>query len=153
MSLKIARWRILATQWARHNNPPISDTSNEIFLLRFSQFLVLAVTGGCLYVGVQGMLQIAVEFDPVLLLPGNSYLRKFIDANDVNFTTTGETATIYTGPVNYTIRDFKKVDRIVTRLDTAMEEDGFLTGMMSLFSQRSGTMQLFDFTPRHQLSI
>jgi hypothetical protein len=92
------------------------------------QLLVLGVTAGLLTVGIKGMLFIAVEFDPVLLLPGSSYLRKFINTAEEHFPKSGETATIYTGRVDYTISDFTKIDRIVSRLDRSFEEDGFLTG-------------------------
>ena len=72
---------------------------------------VLAVTGTLLAFGIMGTLQIPVEFDAVLLLPADSYLRHFIQQNKVDFPASEE-AKIYAGRVEYTVRDFGKIDRI-----------------------------------------
>ena len=75
----------------------------------------------------QPWLQIPVEFDAVLLLPADSYLRHFIQQNKVDFPAS-ETAKLYAGRVEYTVRDFGKIDRIAKALDDVLEYEDILTG-------------------------
>lgn len=87
---------------------------------------ILAVTGTLLAFGIMGTLQIPVEFDAVLLLPADSYLRHFIQQNKEQFPASEE-AKIYAGRVEYTIRDFGKIDRITKALDDVLEYEDILT--------------------------
>ena len=51
---------------------------------------ILAVTGTLLAFGIMGTLQIPVEFDAVLLLPADSYLRSGLQAQSVTVTPLGQ---------------------------------------------------------------
>ncbi len=96
---------------------------------RIVQAGVLFVTAACLGVGVWGTLQIRVEFDPILLLPADSYLRQWITINNDHFPRNGWKATVFSGPLDYDVAEFEKMDHMIARLDKTVEEEWFLTGM------------------------
>ena len=58
--------------------PSVASLSQVAESLRFHivRFAILGVTGALLVFGVLGTLKIPVEFDAVLLLPADSYLRE-----------------------------------------------------------------------------
>ena len=52
---------------------------------RLYRALVLLLTLGLLAVGLWGSLLIQQKFDPKLLLPGDSYLRQWLNVHDVMY--------------------------------------------------------------------
>jgi hypothetical protein len=68
----------------------------------FFKAAVLGATAAFLGIGIWGTAIIRQEFDPLLLLPPASYLRRFADRNHVEYPSNGWDADVYTGPLDYT---------------------------------------------------
>ena len=66
-------------------------------IVKFKHFqaVVLLVTLGFLGLGTWGTLSIRQEFDPVLFLPGDSYLRKFLAVHEEQFPSDGWEAEVF----------------------------------------------------------
>jgi hypothetical protein len=58
---------------------------DSIFCLLFFQVVVLVLTIGFISVGTLGTLRIRQHFDPVLLLPADTYLRQWIGVHQRHF--------------------------------------------------------------------
>lgn len=103
-------------------------------LLKFRAFqvAVIAVAAGAAAVNVWGSASIRQEFDPVLLLPAESYMRRWIDRNEVNFPANGWPADIYAGNLSYTEEDLEALDRLTTRLEEIEEAEPFVTGAIDV---------------------
>ena len=56
-----------------------------------------------------------------------SVCRQFIQQNKIDFPAS-ETAKLYAGRVEYTLRDFGKIDRITKAMDDVLEYEDILTG-------------------------
>ena len=77
---------------------------------------ILFVSFSCLGCGVWGFLQIRHKFDPLLLLPSDSYLSHFIRLNDQYYRPyEGWTADIYTGMLNSS--NLQNIEELVTQLE------------------------------------
>lgn len=70
--------------------------------------------------------QIRVEFDPVLLLPAESYLRQWININNEHFPKNGWASVVYSGELNYNLEEFEKLDHMIARLEKATEEEWYI---------------------------
>ena len=66
----------------------------QIVKFKYFQAVVLLVTLGFLGLGTWGTLSIRQEFDPVLLLPADSYVRQWLNKNDFYFPSTGWAAEV-----------------------------------------------------------
>ena len=71
-------------------------------------------------------IQIRVEFDPVLLLPAESYLRQWININNEHFPKNGWASVVYSGELNYNLEEFEKLDHMIARLEKATEEEWYI---------------------------
>ena len=61
---------------------------------------VLATSAGLLCAGVSGLVNIKYKFDPLVLVPGDSYFTRFLAVNDEYFSPLrGYEARVYTGPL------------------------------------------------------
>ncbi len=93
----------------------------------WSRALVLIITLALLGVGTWGTLLIRQEFDPVLFLPGDSYLRRFIDSQKLHYPQNGWSAEVYTGPIPGAGADLEKelfkLDSLVLEMEE-MSQDG-----------------------------
>lgn len=99
-------------------------------LVRIKAFkvVVLVLTIGFISVGTLGTLRIRQHFDPVLLLPADTYLRQWIGVHQRHFPQDGWVADIYTGKLD-PITDLEKIDRLVTQLQTEAEKKTILKGV------------------------
>ena len=79
-----------------------------------------------LYIAFLINLQIRVEFDPVLLLPAESYLRQWININNEHFPKNGWASVVYSGELNYDLEEFEKLDHMIARLEKATEEEWYI---------------------------
>ena len=63
--------------------------------------IIIAFSSGILGVGIYGLTQINYKFDPLVLVPSNSYFTRFLDVNDQYFSPLrGYKANIYIGSLN-----------------------------------------------------
>ena len=71
--------------------------SNKIY----KAFVILLTLGlvGC---GIWGSVLIRQKFEPELLLPAESYMRRWKELHDISYPENGWSAEVYTGQVNYT---------------------------------------------------
>jgi Niemann-Pick C1 protein len=109
--------------WSRSNMGKLAG----YLKFRTFQCIVILIAIGLFSVGLYGTLNIKVEFDHNNLLPKSSYLRQFIDTNEVQFPSTGWPATVYVGHIDYSVEDFEKLDTMVDRFDNLLVEEHFLT--------------------------
>ena len=59
--------------------------------------VIVAASLAFLAAGIYGCLQIRQKFEPVLFLPADSYLRRFVTAHDAAYPSNGWSAEVYTG--------------------------------------------------------
>jgi len=64
--------------------------------------VALVVTFGLFSVGAYGWSLMRMKFDPVLLLPGDTYLRKWVDIHSEYYPENGWTADVYSESLNHT---------------------------------------------------
>ena len=70
-----------------------------------------------------------VEFDPVLLMPTDSYLRKFYHQKEVDFPTSGWNGRILVGDFNISkLEDVESLVRLREDLEALEEEGNILDG-------------------------
>ena len=96
----------------------------DLYQKRWAQVAVTLSTLTLLGFGIWGTCQMNVEFDPVLLMPTDSYLRKFYHKKEVDFPTSGWNGRILMG--NFNISNLEDLENLVRlRADfEALEEDG-----------------------------
>ena len=88
-----------------------------LFKFKVFQGFVILLTCAMVAVGIWGACKIGVDYDPMNLLPEESYLKAWIKENDLDFPTDGWGVLIYTQEIPYTLRDFEKIDILVNGLD------------------------------------
>eukprot|EP00095_Tigriopus_kingsejongensis_P005354 maker-scaffold34_size539781-snap-gene-1.9 protein:Tk05354 transcript:maker-scaffold34_size539781-snap-gene-1.9-mRNA-1 annotation:"hypothetical protein DAPPUDRAFT_306990" len=89
----------------------------------FTKIVVLGITLGVFGTGIYGTYLIRQEFDPVLLLPAQSYLRQWLAVQEVHFPTNGWGANIYTGPLEDIENDLEQFEKLSLEMD-ALTKDG-----------------------------
>ena len=67
------------------------------------------------------------KFEPELLLPAESYLRRWINLHDEWYPENGWTADIYTGHINHT--HLPSLERLVTSLQDLADEKYYVKGL------------------------
>ena len=119
---------------------------------------MVAITLGLLSVGIYGVSQIKVTFDPFKLLDQSGYLSKFFEVYHEgkcrynlslkdsllfelvcpeefhiflipDFPGNGWPANIFTGEIRYTLEDFTAVDHIVTKMEVARWNKTYISGI------------------------
>merc|ERR1719350_1778347 len=90
--------------------------------------ITLAVFG----IGAWGWSQMKMKFDPVLLLPGDSYLRKWVNTHEDYYPENGWTADVYSETLNHT--HLKSVDHLVQSFEN-LKADGGLRSVNSWWSK------------------
>ena len=82
--------------------------------------VIVIISAGLLSVGILGWVNIVHKFDPVLLLPAESYLREWVDLQQHFYPSHGWSADIYSGPLDYT--DLGSVQDMVTGLESVRDQ-------------------------------
>ena len=77
--------------------------------------LVTVFTLGMLAVGIWGSVLIRQKFDPVLLLPSDSYLREWLNVHDELYPDNGWGAEIFTAEFDHT--DLHKFEELTNKLE------------------------------------
>ena len=95
----------------------IMSKVSHLFEFRVFQGLVILITCTMVSIGVWGACQIRIDYDPLNLLPEESYLIDWIEQNDINFPTERWAVLVYSQDVPYSLHDFEKIDMIVNGLD------------------------------------
>jgi len=85
------------------------------------KLLVLVISAGFLSCGITGWASIVHRFDPVLLLPAESYLRQWVDLQTEFYPENGWQAEIYSERLDQT--DLDKVEELVNELE-ALKQRG-----------------------------
>ena len=79
------------------------------------KFLVIVFTLGMLGFGIWGSILIRQKFDPVLLLPSDSYLREWLNVHDELYPDNGWGAEIYTAEFDHS--DLYKFEELTNNLE------------------------------------
>ena len=82
--------------------------------------LTCLLTAGLFGVGAWGWSRMRMKFDPVLLLPGDSYLREWLATQDTFYPDNGWTAEVYSETFDYTHLD--TIDRLVRGFEELQEK-------------------------------
>ena len=90
------------------------------------QSVIILITASMCAMGIWGTYNLQVNYDPITLLPKDSYLRLWLDQNEVDFPTDGWGVNFYTQDIAYTLDDFEKIDKIVNNLDNLTRTQGHL---------------------------
>ena len=87
---------------------------------------VVTVSAGLLAVGVLGWTRIVHKFDPVLLLPADSYLRHWVDLQQTFYPSHGWAADLYSGPLTH--GDLGSLDGLVSGLQQVQDRGEVIRG-------------------------
>merc|ERR550534_189993 len=94
--------------------------------------VTLLLTCGILGVGVWGWSLMKMKFDPVLLLPGDSYLREWLSLQSDFYPENGWTAEVYSETVSH--GDLESIERLTTGFHR-LEDQGTLREVHSWWSK------------------
>lgn len=87
----------------------------------FYSAVVICLSSGFLAVGVYGLIQIKYNFDPLVLVPSDSYFSRFLEVNDQYFSPLrGYKANIYFEKMNSS--HLEKIDWVNQRLENLVAE-------------------------------
>lgn len=114
--------------WLSQANLFWCSLSPHVYSLCFFQALVILLTLGFCGTGIYGTYLIRQEFDPVLLLPAQSYLRQWLAVQGEHFPSAGWDANIYTGPLNDLENDLEQMDQLANELQSLVKEGRILRG-------------------------
>ena len=81
--------------------------------------LIILVSGSLLGVGITGWVNIVHKFDPVLLLPAESYLREWVALENQFYPSNGWPAEIYSGHLDH--EDLATLDTLVDNIQEVYE--------------------------------
>ena len=110
--------------------------------------VVILISCGLLSVGVLGWTKIVHKFDPVLLLPAESYLRQWVDMNQEFYPSHGWTAELYSGPVSH--HDLGNIEALVQGLEEVKQAGDIIRGYDCWWTHfqnylgRNATLDLID---------
>ena len=112
----------------RQNSQLCITNYAKLLSSRIYKIIVITFTFGVLGVGIWGSYLMRMKFDPVLLMPAESYLRKWITVHDRDFPNTGWPADIYTGPFDYT--QMASMEQLVNGLHELKEKGQYIHGTL-----------------------
>ena len=105
-------------EWSKRDiGRMIMSKVSYLFEFRVFQGLVIILTSAMVAIGIWGACKIKVDYDPINLLPEESYLKDWIEQNNIDFPTDGWGVLVYSQGVPYSLKDFEKIDMIVNGLD------------------------------------
>ena len=120
----------------RHKDykPDLYRDNTSLFVRKYSSLLssslfkfIILLIASCLFAtGIWGSILIKQKFEPQLLLPSNSYLRKFLSSHNFYFPQQGWTANIYTGPIDNT--DLESIEELTNQLTWLEKNQTYLGG-------------------------
>jgi len=127
----------------RHKDykPDLYRDSTCLFVRKYSSLLssslykfIILLIACCLFAtGIWGSILIKQKFEPQLLLPSNSYLRKFLSSHNFYFPQQGWTANIYTGPIDNT--DLESIEELTNQLTWLEKNQTYLGDVDCWWSQ------------------
>ena len=92
----------------------------------FFKFIVIILTLAILGIGIWGSILIRRKFDPVLLLPSDSYLRNWLNIHDKLYPENGWAAEIYTSEFDHT--DLANIEELTNNLEELQEAKTHIRG-------------------------
>ena len=107
-----------APEWSQKDlGTVIMKHLSKLYEFRIFQSIILLLTVIMSAVSVYGVYELRINYDPISLLPQKSYLRDWLDQNDIDFPSDGWAVNFYTQEIAYNLEDFEKLDMIVNELD------------------------------------
>ena len=112
------------------NTEKLRDTFFNFYELVTAHWLfktvVIIISAGLLSVGVLGWTKIIHKFDPVLLLPAESYLREWVDLQQLYYPSHGWGADLYSGPLDH--QDLESIEDLVQGLQSVQDQGDIIRG-------------------------
>jgi len=112
------------------NTEKLRDTFFHFYELVTAHWLfktvVIIISAGLLSVGVLGWTKIIHKFDPVLLLPAESYLREWVDLQQLYYPSHGWGADLYSGPLDH--QDLESIEDLVQGLQSVQDQGDIIRG-------------------------
>jgi len=95
-------------------------------LLSSTVFKVITViaTIGFLVFGIWGWVGMRQEFDPILLMPSDSYLREWLRIHETDYPNNGWDAEVYSGELSYS--DLPNIDKLISGLEELKDNGTYL---------------------------
>jgi Niemann-Pick C1 protein len=119
------KWESPAWSQVDHGSLVMSKLA-KAFEFKAFQAVIIIITLGMFGAGVWGTYSIKVEYDPIHLVPKASYLKEWLDKNDVDFPNDGWGVSFYTERVPYTVAEFEKIDQVVHELNETVYNEGYV---------------------------
>merc|ERR1712226_303915 len=117
---------------SRENSWSMGSIYGHLLNSRVFKAITLIITLAVFGIGAWGWSQMKMKFDPVLLLPGDSYLRKWVNTHEDYYPENGWTADVYSETLNHT--HLKSVDHLVQSFEN-LKADGGLRSVNSWWSK------------------
>ena len=102
----------------------------KLLSYRSYKLLVIIVTLSFAGFGIWGAVIIRQKFEPELLLPKDSYMRRWKELHDDSYPENGWSAEVYTGPINYT--HLPSFEKLSTDLEELRNLKLYVKGMSPL---------------------
>jgi len=116
----------------RENSWSMGSIYGHLLDSKVFKAITLIITLAVFGIGAWGWSQMKMKFDPVLLLPGDSYLRKWVNTHEDFYPENGWTADVYSETLNHT--HLKSVDHLVQSFEN-LKADGGLRSVNSWWSK------------------
>ena len=89
----------------------VASVYNVLLASKVFRACIILITLGIFGVGAWGWSMMKMKFDPVLLLPGDTYLRRWIETNNEFYPENGWRAEVYSETFNYT--SLESIERLL----------------------------------------
>merc|ERR550539_1977315 len=118
--------------------------------------VALVITFGLFSVGAYGWSLMRMKFDPVLLLPGDTYLRKWVDIHSEYYPENGWTADVYSESLNHT--HLASIEELTNGFEDLRDAGGLRAvnswwPKMKEFAAESKNMSLEDLSNKETFPI
>ena len=97
-------------------------------LLSSTVFKVMTVISTIRFLdfGIWGWVGMRQEFDPMLVLPSDSYLREWLRIHETDYPNNGWDAEVYSGELSYS--DLPNIDKLISGLEELKDSGTYLRG-------------------------
>ena len=110
----------------RQNSQLCITNYAKLLSSRIYKIIVITFTLGMLGIGIWGTYLMRREFDPVKLMPADSYLRRWLDLHNSQWPKNGYSTQIFTGPIDYT--QLQSMERLVMGLELLKRQKKYING-------------------------
>jgi len=130
---------------------PVSRIYSKMLSSLVFKVLTVITSVACLILGVWGWSEMRQEFDVILLMPSDSYLRKWIRVYERDYPDNGWDAEVYSGHLSH--KDLTSIDKLVMELEALRDEKLYLRDVDSWWTKmKEFSDEKTNYTSWHQFA-